>query len=62
MYQKQSINIHNDRYNHQLGMVWMGSYADIVAMQDCVHHVAHNASQIMVPKSLEEALTTDHAM
>ena len=39
----------------------LDEYADIATMQDCVHHVAYNACQIMEPKSLEEALTTDHA-
>ena len=39
----------------------LDEYADIATMQDCVHHVAYNACQIMEPKSLEEALTTGHA-
>ena len=39
----------------------LDEYADIATVQDCVHHVAYNACQIMKPKLLEEALTTDHA-
>ena len=29
-------------------------------MQDYVHHIAYNAGQILEPKSLEEALTSEH--
>ena len=36
-------------------------YADMVTIQDYVHHVAYNACHILEPKSLEEALTTEHA-
>ena len=35
-------------------------YADLTTVQDYVHHVAYNAGQILEPKSLEEALTSDH--
>ena len=35
-------------------------YADLTTMQDYVHHVAYNAGQILEPKSLEEALTSEH--
>ena len=35
-------------------------YADLTTVQDYVHHVAYNAGQILEPKSLEEALTSEH--
>ena len=39
----------------------LDEYADMVAVQDYIHHVAYNACQMLEPKSLEEALTTKHA-
>ena len=36
------------------------AYADLTTVQDYVHHVAYNAGQILEPKSLEEALTSEH--
>ena len=36
-------------------------YADTATEEEYVHHVAYRACQIMEPKSMEEALTSDHA-
>ena len=32
----------------------------MTTLQDYVHHIAYNAGQIMEPKSLGEALTSEH--
>ena len=36
-------------------------YADVVSARDYIYHVAYNACQIIEPKSLEEALTSEHS-
>ena len=36
-------------------------YADVASVRDYVHHVAYNACQIIEPKSLEEALISEHS-
>ena len=53
-----SSSIHSDREDLLLDMVKM--YADTV-MYEFVYHVPYNVCQAQEPKSLEEALQSEHA-
>ena len=35
-------------------------YADVATVENCVHHFSYSACQIMEPKTMEEALSSDH--
>ena len=52
-------NQHPERQRQPPVRYGQDEFADTVA--EDVHHAAYNVSQIMEPKTMQEALTSDHA-
>ena len=52
---------HSERQRRPPVRFGYDEYADTVTLEHRVHHVAYNASHIVEPKTLKEALESDHA-
>ena len=51
----------SDRAHRRPVRFGIDEYADVATVENSVQHFSYNACQIMEPKSMEEALSSDHA-
>ena len=52
---------HSDRDHRRPVRFGFDEYVDVATVENCVHHFSYSACQIMELKTMEEALSSDHA-